>query len=93
MLNVGTAHLGEFGSREGIAQTKGELAEALPEDGVAVLNADDPLVARDGRAGPRRSVVLVGESPHAEVRAVDIELDEQARATFTLVTAAGRGDG
>ena len=45
MLNVGTAHLGEFGSREVIAQTKGEIVEALPADGVAVLNADDALVA------------------------------------------------
>ncbi|MDO4928332.1 MAG: UDP-N-acetylmuramoyl-tripeptide--D-alanyl-D-alanine ligase [Corynebacterium sp.] len=43
-LNVGTAHLGEFGSQDVIAQAKGELVEALPSDGVAVLNADDPNV-------------------------------------------------
>lgn len=43
-LNVGTAHLGEFGSQEVIAQAKGELVEALQPDGVAVLNADDPNV-------------------------------------------------
>jgi UDP-N-acetylmuramoyl-tripeptide--D-alanyl-D-alanine ligase len=45
VLNVGTAHLGEFGSREAIAQAKGEIIEGLPAHGVAVLNADDPLVA------------------------------------------------
>jgi UDP-N-acetylmuramoyl-tripeptide--D-alanyl-D-alanine ligase len=88
VLNVGSAHLGEFGSREGIAKTKGELAEALPEDGVAVLNADDPLV-RAMADRTRARVVLVGEHPDAEVRAVDVELDEQARATFRLVTPKG----
>jgi UDP-N-acetylmuramoyl-tripeptide--D-alanyl-D-alanine ligase len=88
VLNVGTAHLGEFGSREGIARTKGELAEALPADGVAVLNADDPLVAAMAERTSAR-VVFVGESDRAEVRAVDIELDEHARASFTLVTPTG----
>ena len=84
VLNVGSAHLGEFGSREGIAQTKGELAEAATD--VAILNADDPLVkAMADRAKAR--VVLVGENQ--EVRAADIQLDEQARATFQLVTPKG----
>ena len=44
VLNIGHAHLGEFGSQAAIAQAKGELAEAVTADGVAVLNADDPLV-------------------------------------------------
>jgi UDP-N-acetylmuramoyl-tripeptide--D-alanyl-D-alanine ligase len=92
VLNVGTAHLGEFGSREGIAQTKGELAEALPDEehgGVAILNVDDPLV-RAMADRTKAKVVLVGESPDAQVRAVDVELDEHARATFTLVTPRAR---
>ncbi|HNV09900.1 MAG TPA: UDP-N-acetylmuramoyl-tripeptide--D-alanyl-D-alanine ligase [Propionibacteriaceae bacterium] len=42
VLNVGTAHIGEFGTREVIAQAKGEIVEALTPDGWAVLNADDP---------------------------------------------------
>ena len=45
VLNVGTAHLDEFGSRENIARTKGELVEAVSATGVAILNADDALVA------------------------------------------------
>ena len=45
VLNVGTAHLGEFGSREAIAQTKAELPQAVPASGVVILNADDPAVA------------------------------------------------
>ncbi|GAB2958546.1 UDP-N-acetylmuramoyl-tripeptide--D-alanyl-D-alanine ligase [Amycolatopsis acidiphila] len=88
VLNVGSAHVSEFGSREAIAQAKGELVEALPEDGVAVLNLDDPLVA--GMASRTKArVVGVGEHPDADVRAEDIVLDEQARPSFRLVTAKG----
>jgi UDP-N-acetylmuramoyl-tripeptide--D-alanyl-D-alanine ligase len=91
VLNVGSAHLGEFGSREGIAKTKGELVEALPADGLAVLNADDPLVAAmAGRTKAR--VVFVGEDEKAQIRATGITLDEQARATFHLVTPQGEAD-
>jgi UDP-N-acetylmuramoyl-tripeptide--D-alanyl-D-alanine ligase len=84
VLNVGSAHLGEFGSPEGIARAKGELVEALPEDGTAVLNADDPRVI--GMATRTRArVMTTGRGPDAEVRAVDVTLDESARARFTLV--------
>jgi UDP-N-acetylmuramoyl-tripeptide--D-alanyl-D-alanine ligase len=44
VLNVGHAHVGEFGGQAAIAVAKGELVEALPATGWAVLNADDPLV-------------------------------------------------
>ncbi|GAA2782231.1 UDP-N-acetylmuramoyl-tripeptide--D-alanyl-D-alanine ligase [Saccharopolyspora taberi] len=88
VLNVGHAHLGEFGSQEAVARAKGELVESLPADGVAVLNADDPLVAAMAARTAAR-VVFVGEAPSAHVRAEDVELDEHARPTFTLVTAEG----
>ncbi|MGX7829437.1 UDP-N-acetylmuramoyl-tripeptide--D-alanyl-D-alanine ligase [Actinokineospora sp. 24-640] len=91
VLNVGSAHLGEFGSREDIARTKGELAEKLPADGVAILNADDPLVAAMA-ARTKARVVLVGEARNAHVRAEDVRLDEQARASFRMVTPHGDAD-
>ena len=86
VLNVGSAHVGEFGSREAIAQAKGELVECLPhagDGGVAVLNADDPLVlAMRGRTAAR--VVTYGESVHADVRADDVVLDDDGRPSYDL---------
>ncbi|MBT2511548.1 UDP-N-acetylmuramoyl-tripeptide--D-alanyl-D-alanine ligase [Streptomyces sp. ISL-98] len=87
VLNVGTAHVGEFGGREQIAQAKGELVEALPANGLAVLNADDPLVAAMA-SRTRARVLTFGIDNDADVRAVDIALDPSGRASFTL-TAAG----
>ena len=55
VLNVGSAHLGMFGSQQAIAQAKGELVEALRPEGIAVLNLTDPLVAAmAGRTHARR---------------------------------------
>ncbi len=92
VLNVGSAHIEIFGSREAIAQTKGELVEGtLPADqgGVAVLNADDPLVAGMAPRAVGR-VVTYGRSASADVRAEDEVLDAESRASFTLVAGAER---
>jgi UDP-N-acetylmuramoyl-tripeptide--D-alanyl-D-alanine ligase len=88
VLNVGVAHLGEFGSQDQIAVAKGELVEALPADGVAILNADDHRVAAMASRTAAR-VVMVGESPGADVRATDISLDERGRPAYTLVMPSG----
>src|SRR5581483_2765852 len=64
--NVGSAHLGEFGSVEAIAQAKGELVEAFAPDGLAVLNADDPRVSAMAARTCGR-VVTFGEQPGADV--------------------------
>jgi UDP-N-acetylmuramoyl-tripeptide--D-alanyl-D-alanine ligase len=91
VLNVGTAHIGEFGGREQIALGKGELVEALPAaeaGGIAVLNADDPFVrAMSSRTKAR--VVLFGEAADADVRAENVRLNDRGQAVFTLVTPTG----
>lgn len=88
VLNVGTAHVGEFGSQGAIGTAKAELVQALPATGFAVLNADDPIVSAMA-SQTRAHVIPVGESALAAVRAVDISLDPQGRASFTLVTDQG----
>ncbi|MFD6422733.1 UDP-N-acetylmuramoyl-tripeptide--D-alanyl-D-alanine ligase [Streptomyces sp. NPDC060198] len=88
VLNVGTAHIGEFGGREQIAQAKGEMVESLPEDGVAVLNADDPLVrAMSSRTKAR--VLLFGEAPEADVRGENVRLTADGHPAFSLHTPTG----
>jgi UDP-N-acetylmuramoyl-tripeptide--D-alanyl-D-alanine ligase len=92
VLNVGSAHIEIFGSRENIAVTKGELVESvLPAEqgGVAVLNADDPLVIGMAPRTPGR-VVSYGRSASADVRAEDEVLDAEGRASFTLVVDGER---
>ncbi|MFL6161205.1 MAG: UDP-N-acetylmuramoyl-tripeptide--D-alanyl-D-alanine ligase [Jatrophihabitantaceae bacterium] len=89
VLNVGSAHLGEFGSVAAIAQAKGELVEALPADGIAVLNADDPLVLAMA-ARTAASVVTFGRQPGADVRAEQVVLEATGQARFELVIGADR---
>jgi UDP-N-acetylmuramoyl-tripeptide--D-alanyl-D-alanine ligase len=88
VLNIGTAHIGEFGSREGTAEAKGEMVEALAPEGCAVLNADDPLV-RAMAARTQARVLYFGESAEAQIRAEDVRLDASGRPGFTLVTPSG----
>jgi UDP-N-acetylmuramoyl-tripeptide--D-alanyl-D-alanine ligase len=83
VLNVGTAHLGEFGSRQAIADTKAELPQAVPESGVVILNVDDSAVAAMAALTAAR-VVRVSRLQHADLWAGDVTLDELARARFTL---------
>jgi len=88
VLGVGTAHIGEFGGREAIIRAKSELVEALPENGVAVLNADDPAVTAMAER-TRARVVTFGRSSSARVRAERVVIDGLARPRFRLRTPAG----
>ncbi|AZM78209.1 UDP-N-acetylmuramoyl-tripeptide--D-alanyl-D-alanine ligase [Streptomyces sp. KPB2] len=94
VLNVGSAHIGEFGGREQIARAKGELVEALPpaeEGGTAVLNADDPLV-RAMASRTKAKVLLFGESDEADVRAENVRLTDTGQPSFSLHTPSGASD-
>lgn len=87
VLNVGTAHVGEFGGQQQIAVAKGELVEALPPDGAAVLNADDPLVWAMRRRSPARVVATstVAEPHHDDALwATDIVIDRLGCCAFDL---------
>ncbi|WP_200173430.1 aminoacyl-tRNA hydrolase [Ectothiorhodospira shaposhnikovii] len=67
MTVVGRDHIKRFGSMGAIAAEKGKLISALPADGVAVLNIDDPLVRAVGEKAAARCVWF-GSSPQADLR-------------------------
>lgn len=95
VLNVGTAHLGEFGSRQAIADTKAELAQSVPESGVVILNVDDPAVAAMAELTAAR-VVRVSRTSRTDAGPSDlwaeaVSLDELARPRFTLHTGHHTG--
>lgn len=89
VLNVGIAHLGEFGGVEVTAQAKGELVEALGRDGWAILNGDDPRVAAmASRTIGRVGYFFVDSVPSVDaelkVSALGVSLDRMGRPSFTL---------
>ena len=88
VLVVGSAHLGEFGSRAAIAKAKGELIDALPEHGVAVLGEYDELTPHMGEGSARKRITF-GEKSTSKVRAADLEFRE-GLAHFDLVSESGR---
>ncbi len=86
VLNVGLAHVGEFGSRDEIAVAKRELVESLSRDGLAVLNADDERVLPMGERTVAE-VTTFGADPGADVRIAELRIDDEGRPCFVL--AAG----
>lgn len=86
VLNVGTAHIGEFGSVEAIAAAKGEIVEALASSGTAVLAADDPRVASMAHRTPA-TVLTFGSGAAAgttNLRWSDVVTDDLGRCSFDL---------
>jgi len=86
ITNIGPAHLGGFGSVEGVARAKGEIYAALPVDGCAVINADEPWQEAWRKVNRAGRVMTFGSQPGCDVRAAGTE--QQPR----IETAAGGFD-
>jgi UDP-N-acetylmuramoyl-tripeptide--D-alanyl-D-alanine ligase len=91
VTSVAMAHVEFFGDLEGVARAKSELVTALPESGAAVLNFDDPLVARMAAVSPCPVIGYAVEAD-AEVRAEAVTLDAELRPRFRLRTPWGDGE-
>lgn len=89
VTTVAAAHTEFFGSLEEVQREKGSLVRALPAEGRAVLNGDDPLV-RAMASLARCPVIFYGISPEADVRAVG-PIDETVEGvTFTLTVRSAQ---
>jgi UDP-N-acetylmuramoyl-tripeptide--D-alanyl-D-alanine ligase len=88
VTTVGPNHLESFGSMENIEKGKGELVEALPPTGLAILNGDDERVRRMA-ARAACPVVLYGTGKANVVRAVDVETRGLHGIAFSLITPGG----
>jgi UDP-N-acetylmuramoyl-tripeptide--D-alanyl-D-alanine ligase len=90
ITNIGVNHAEHLGGPEGVARVKGELLDALPAHGLAVLDAITAS-GPEQRARSAAPVVTVGATPDADVRVGPVELDDGLRARFTLETPWGSG--
>ena len=91
VTRVAEAHSDRVGGIDGVARAKAELIEALADDGIAILNADDARV-RAMAAVCAGEVLLFGEAVDADVRVGKLHLDELARAGFHLDSPWGSCD-
>jgi UDP-N-acetylmuramoyl-tripeptide--D-alanyl-D-alanine ligase len=92
VLNVGHAHIGEFGSLDKTAVAKSELVQALPADGTAILNEDDPRVRAMVVCTDARVVSFGMYNPDAAIWATGVHLDELGHPGFTLITPEGKAE-
>ncbi len=88
---VQPVHLERIGSLEAVERAKGELLEALPGDGVAILNGDDPIVDRMDRRTAAR-VLRYGFRTDADVAADEVVSLGADGMRFRLRTPAGARD-
>lgn len=89
--NAMRAHFGHFNSTEAVARAKAEIFEGLTEDGIAVLNADDPNSELFDRAVGTHSCLRFGFAANADITAENIVLGTVG-STFVLVTPQGRAE-
>ena len=84
VLMIGHAHMGGFGSIEGVAAAKAEIIAGLLPEGTAILNADDARCAAMAKLAPARVLTFSAQGEPADLQAENVVLDEAACAAFDL---------
>ncbi|MFY7698033.1 MAG: UDP-N-acetylmuramoyl-tripeptide--D-alanyl-D-alanine ligase [Legionella sp.] len=88
--NIAPAHIGEFGSIDGVAHAKGEIYQGLRQDGIAIINADDAYADFWLPLLTEKKILRFSTHQNTDIHAEHISMDAQGRATFTLVLPQGQ---
>jgi UDP-N-acetylmuramoyl-tripeptide--D-alanyl-D-alanine ligase len=91
LTNVGSAHIEFLGSREAIAEEKGDLLAALPASGTAVIGRDEPIAFAQSKR-TKASLLSFGRSADADLRASAVRSIDDGTFMFMLETPFGRGE-
>ena len=91
LTNVGTAHIEFLGSRETIAEEKGDLLAAIPASGIAIVGRDDALAFAQARRTSAR-VLSFGQSSGADLKASALRFLDEGAYAFRLETPFGAGE-
>lgn len=89
ITNVGSAHIGEFGSIDNIFKAKSEIFEGLATDGLAIYNADDAFAGAWKEVLNKQRTYTFGLNPQADIQAYDIHYDAMMCPSFQLKTPQG----
>lgn len=91
LTNVGTAHIEFLGSREAIAEEKGDLLAALPASGTAIVPRDEPLAFAQAKRTKAR-VLSFGRASSADLQASAVRFLDEGAFAFTLDSPFGRAE-
>ena len=85
ITNVGTAHIGNLGSRENILKAKLEILEGLQENGTIIINNDNDLLAKWAKEDTKYNKITYGIEEKSDVMAYDIKIEETYSKFFAAI--------
>jgi UDP-N-acetylmuramoyl-tripeptide--D-alanyl-D-alanine ligase len=91
LTNVGSAHIEYLGTREAIAEEKGDLLASLPADGVAIVGRDEPMAFAQAKR-TRARVLSFGRHRDADLHASEVRFLEEGVFRFELESPFGHGE-
>jgi len=83
ITNIGLAHIGKLGSRQNILKAKMEIVDGMDENGIIVLNADDPMLW-ELKNSIKYNTIYVGYREEADIKAYNVKVDQDMNTSFNV---------